>query len=214
MLLNLINSKKAELEQWLEYQSLSQSILALSLVIKYHSGTRKDGNPEIIHLIETALFILNLAENRLSHTKLDILTASALLHDLVEDYPHLYSFDNLQSDFDDAVFQVVKRVTKPADFKKTDEYRSKYFKSISDNAFAIMVKGADRMHNLSTMVNGFSLEKRQSYILEVESYFYPMFEKAMTDFKEYCPIYKTIKLFMEKHIDLINYINRLENKNQ
>jgi (p)ppGpp synthase/HD superfamily hydrolase len=87
----------------------------------------------------------------------------ALLHDLIEDTNVFY--EDILDISNERVAKAVKVLTKE-DGYIMDEYIAR----IKDNELALMVKLADRVHNLSDAVNG-NEKFRKKYIIETEKYF-------------------------------------------
>ncbi len=111
---------------------------------------RKTGSlkPYICHPVEVALIVLN-------EMNLDIITATAaLLHDVLED-SELYSYDEIKRNFGEAVAITVEGVTKITKLGNTNIDRKletfrKMILSISKEYRVILVKIADRLHNMRT----------------------------------------------------------------
>ena len=61
---------------------------------------------------------------------------------------------------------------------------------------ASFAKGADRGHNLMTMIGGFPPEKQKSYLGETYTFVNPMLKKARRKFPEQEPAYENIKYVM------------------
>jgi GTP pyrophosphokinase len=115
-----------------------------------HGGQKRlSGDPFISHSTEIAgiLIDLNLVD---SHT-----IAAALLHDVVEDTDT--TIEEIQSDFGDDVAQLVDGVTKIGHLKfrsreerQVENYR-KLLLSMARDFRIIMIKLADRLHNMRTL---------------------------------------------------------------
>lgn len=116
---------------------------------KAHQGQlRKSGEPYFTHCIEVATILAEM--------KLDPVTISAaLLHDVVEDTG--YTFKDVESEFSTELAQLVDGVTKLSDMKfRSEEDKQainfrKMLLSVADDIRVIIIKFADRLHNMRTL---------------------------------------------------------------
>jgi len=129
---------------------------------KAHIGqTRNNGEPYFNHVFATAS---NLAELRM-----DADTISAgMLHDTIEDCEVTY--DQLQKEFNDDVAFLVESVTKLSKLKyqgveRHVESLRKFFVAAAQDLRVVIIKLADRLHNISTLEH-VRLEKRERIALE------------------------------------------------
>lgn len=114
-----------------------------------HAGQkRSSGEPFIEHCHEVALI---LAELHMDSTTL----AAALLHDVVEDTEH--TLEEIRNEFGDEVADLVDGVTKigAVEFSSFEEQQVEYFRkmllSMARDFRVILIKLADRMHNMRTL---------------------------------------------------------------
>lgn len=130
---------------------------ALEAATKAHAGqTRKDGSPYIEHPIEVAVI--------LAQWNADAATiAAALLHDAIEDTP--MTRDAIAAEFGETIAQLVEGVTKITETdltlrqgsegqltldRKTETLR-KLFDVMRQDIRALVIKMADRVHNVRTI---------------------------------------------------------------
>lgn len=110
---------------------------------------RKSGEAYIFHPIAVAKIVAS--EIGLDATSI----ASALLHDVVEDTP--YTLDDLEQMFGETVARIVDGLTKISNLKKdTDvslqaENFRKMLLTLHDDVRVIIIKIADRLHNMQTL---------------------------------------------------------------
>ena len=172
------------------------ALKALDFAKQNNSGLRKDGvTPSFQHQIEIALYVSTLKNLQNEHLCL----TAALLHDDQEN--ESISTEEIKKRFGDDVSEVVWLLTKK--FKGTAKTAEEYFGKISENPVASIVKGADRIHNIQSMVGVFSKEKQKSYIKEVEEKFLPMIKIAKYKFPEQSAAYFNIEHMLKSQIALI-----------
>jgi GTP pyrophosphokinase len=114
-----------------------------------HKGqVRRSGEPYLVHPLEVADL---LAEQRLDV----VAVAAGLLHDIVEDTPN--SIEKIRDLFGAEVAHVVEGVTKLSglQFASSEERQAESFRkmllAMVDDVRVIMVKLADRLHNMRTL---------------------------------------------------------------
>ena len=114
-----------------------------------HRGQkRKSGEPYIIHPKAVALILADLGMD-------DETVAAGLLHDVIEDTG--YTYDQCVADFGESVAQLVDGVTKltslvySSEEDKQAENIRKMFLAMSHDIRVIVIKLADRVHNLRTI---------------------------------------------------------------
>lgn len=115
-----------------------------------HAGVkRKSGEPYIIHPIAVATIVVD--EIGLSATSI----ISALLHDVVEDTD--YTLEDISNLFGEKVASIVDGLTKLTDeftphqdSKQANNFR-KMLMTLSDDVRVILIKIADRLHNMRTL---------------------------------------------------------------
>jgi len=114
-----------------------------------HKGQlRRSGEPYFTHCVEVATILAEM--------KLDSVTVSAaLLHDVIEDTG--YSVKDVAREFSTELANLVDGVTKLSDIKfKSEEDKQavnfrKMLLSVADDIRVIIIKFADRLHNMRTL---------------------------------------------------------------
>lgn len=122
---------------------------AYSFGKKAHQGQlRKSGEPYFTHCVEVAAILADM--------KLDPVTVSAaLLHDVIEDTG--YTHKDVEREFSEEVANLVDGVTKLSDMKfRSEEDKQavnfrKMLLSVADDIRVIIIKFADRLHNMRTL---------------------------------------------------------------
>ncbi|MCF6294084.1 MAG: RelA/SpoT family protein [Flavobacteriaceae bacterium] len=111
---------------------------------------RKSGEAYIFHPIAVAKIVAQ--EIGMDATSI----AAALLHDVVEDNPN-YTIDDIQQLFGEAVARIVDGLTKISSLNKdmdvsmqAENFR-KMLLTLNDDVRVIIIKIADRLHNMQTM---------------------------------------------------------------
>lgn len=123
---------------------------AFRFCVKVHENDRRaSGEPYYIHLFEVALIVVR--EIPLD----DVSVAAALLHDIVEDHSN-YSIKDIKAEFGTTIADIVDGVTKITDITKSREIKQaeSYLKlvlSLVKDVRVILLKVADRLHNMRTL---------------------------------------------------------------
>ncbi|MFB2538101.1 MULTISPECIES: RelA/SpoT family protein [unclassified Acinetobacter] len=167
-----ISQAKQQLKSILTYLSpeqIHQVMEASDFADFAHTGvTRKSGEPYILHPIAVAMILANL--------RLDDQTLiAALLHDVIEDTD--ISKEEIIERFGLTVAQLVDGVTKLTSsgdkhFNKVSSFR-KFLRSVLNDPRVVVVKLADRYHNMSTL-GALRLDKRQRIAQETADVYVPM----------------------------------------
>lgn len=137
------------------YQTLSRADKlmirkAFNVAVEAHSEQRrKTGEPYIYHPIAVA----KIVANEIGLGAISI--ASALLHDVVEDTE--YTVDDIEQLFGETVARIVSGLTKISKLNKdtnasiqAENFR-KMLLTLHDDVRVILIKIADRLHNMQTM---------------------------------------------------------------
>lgn len=168
---------------------------------------RKSGEPYILHPVEVA----NIAAEELMLGANPVI--ACFLHDVVEDTP--YSIEDIRRRFGDDVAFLVRVVTKKASHdyelsKQLDNYRQ-LLNSMQYDIRAILVKLADRLHNMRTLVS-MKPEKQMKIAGETDYFYAPLAnrlglyniktELENLSFRFRCPDeYEEISSLIARHVE-------------
>src|SRR5437868_947783 len=119
--------------------------------LKHHTGqNRASGDPYLVHPVEVAIV---LAEMKLDAHAI----AAALLHDAIEDTEATH--DDLRKEFGDQIAAMVEGVTKidKIEFASREERQAenvrKMVLAMVDDIRVVLIKLADRLHNMRTLAH-------------------------------------------------------------
>ena len=137
------------------YQTLSEEDKklirkAFDVAVDAHKEQRrKSGEPYIYHPIAVAKIVAyNIGLDAVS-------IASALLHDVVEDTP--ITIEEIAQQFGDTIAKIVKGLTKISNLSRDTDvsFQAENFRkmllTLNDDVRVILIKIADRLHNMQTM---------------------------------------------------------------
>jgi len=131
-----------------------------------HAGQiRDDGSEYITHPIKVFLMLISVGIVN------DIILASALLHDVIEETA--ITKKDLEELFGKDVADVVTLLSKK---KPISSHR--YYFQIGKDIRAILIKSADRMCNIADIVDIYTKERMERYVRETEKYILKMLEKS------------------------------------
>ncbi len=144
--------------------------------MKMHgSQKRANGDPYFSHPLEVAAILTEL--------KLDAATiATALLHDTLEDTAATY--DELKKLFGEEIAKMVDGVTKLSkiELQSSESAQAENFRKLilamSEDIRVLLVKLADRLHNMRTLHFKPQLEKRQKTAKETIEIYAPLAERV------------------------------------
>jgi guanosine-3',5'-bis(diphosphate) 3'-pyrophosphohydrolase len=136
-----------------------------------HAGQkRQSGEPFIEHCLEVAFI---LAEFHMDSTTI----AAGLIHDVVEDTT--YTLEDVRREFGDEVAELVDGVTKigAVHFNSVEEQQVEYFRkmllSMAKDIRVILIKLADRVHNMRTLQH-LDPEKQKRIAQETRDVYCPL----------------------------------------
>jgi GTP pyrophosphokinase len=144
---------------------------AFNLAVSAHKDMRrKSGEPYIYHPLEVARIVAG--EIGLGETSI----ICALLHDVVEDTD--YTIDDMRRMFGDKVARIIDGLTKIKElFDHTPSAQAENFRkmllTLSDDVRVILIKLADRLHNMRTL-ESMSHEKQLKIASETIYLFAPL----------------------------------------
>ncbi len=147
-------SRRSDLEMvWFAYETAA----------KAHDGQfRKSGEPYIIHPLATAYILTTM--------RIDIpIIVAALLHDVPEDTE--VTIEEIEKNFGKDVASMIQGITKLGKLKYRGAERyienlRKMFVAMAEDVRVMIIKFADRVHNLTTLQ---SLEPKKRYRIALES---------------------------------------------
>lgn len=205
------------IKDYAKRNNLKNTLIALDLACELHYGMNRDGGlPYVIHPLELTyyLIILNVRdaifEKNLSELhnadlaqeatlrELDILLASSLLHDVVEDCKRKLPNKSV-NDFVDVYHldsNVVLFVTILTKDKSIPGYSlENYFAQIITYWQTLIIKVMDRACNCST-IDDFTEARMIKYVKETRMYFYDMCSTGRMHFPHFSDILTILKYLL------------------
>ena len=144
---------------------------AFDLCVKAHGEQKRaSGEPYFMHPLAVAKIIITLGMDSES-------IAAAFLHDVVEDTE--YTYDDIKNEFGESIAELVDGVTKlgkiPLDSKEAVQAENirKMFIAMSHDIRVIIIKLADRLHNMRT-IDAVPLQKQRDKSYETLEIFAPI----------------------------------------
>ena len=168
---DLINKVKG----YNKFVNLDRLDKAYNFAVKAHNNQKRaSGDPYSVHPIEVA--------NILTDLKLDSATiATGLLHDTIEDT--FTTYETIKSEFGEEVAELVDGVTKISVFENTAAANSKAenFRKLilatSKDIRVLLVKLADRLHNMRTIKSIKKEDKRKRIAQETMEIYAPLADR-------------------------------------
>ena len=168
---DLINKVKV----YNKFLNLERLDKAYNFAVKAHQNQKRaSGDPYSVHPIEVA--------NILTELKLDSATiTTGLLHDTIEDT--FATYETIKNEFGNEVAELVDGVTKISVFENTAGANSKVenFRKLilatSKDIRVLLVKIADRLHNMRTIKAISKIEKRQRIAQETMEIYAPLADR-------------------------------------
>ena len=173
---------------------LNQTLKALPLARKFHNGQYRKGEvtikgkkyklPYVLHVLKVCSTLISLHLS-LSNSELDTLLAASILHDSLEDASKYFPREGreLITDyhFSSDVYDIIKLLSKQPG--ATEEELEEYFNKIKVNKLALLIKLADRSHNVEDLYN-MKPEKLHKYVTETRNYIYPLSTYGKANYPE------------------------------
>ncbi len=145
---------------------------AYIFAMKAHGGqTRQSGDPYFSHPLAVAAILTELRADPAT-------VVTALLHDVVEDTD--YTVSDIEKNFGAEVARLVDGVTKLSRIELRDEASKqaenfrKFVVAMADDVRVLLVKLADRLHNMRTLHYITNADKRQRISLETMEIYAPL----------------------------------------
>lgn len=140
----------------------------------HRTQKRASGKPYFWHLFGTALILAEM--------KMDCTTVTAaLLHDVLEDTPT--EVKDLEKNFGKKIADIVRGVTKlsklakPLEHERQAENLRRFVLAVSDDIRVVLVKLADRLHNMRTLQYISEAAKRRQIATETLEIYAPLAER-------------------------------------
>src|SRR5690554_1444670 len=189
---------------------------AFNIANEAHYGCRrKSGEPYFLHPIEVAKIVagdIGLGMRSI---------VCALLHDVVEDTD--ITIEDIENLFDPKIAQIIDGLTKIRGVLKTKTSQAENIKKIlltlSDDVRVILIKLADRLHNMRTL-DAMPLDKQIRISAETRAFFVPLahrlgFYDLKNELEDLCLKYEHPVIYNDIYIKLkgsekkrIHYLNR------
>ncbi len=158
-----IEDLMAQIKKYYRQQDIDMVQLAYEFAAKAHEGQfRQSGEPYIVHPVATAMI---LARMRIDPN----IIVAALLHDVPEDTA--VTIEEVEKNFGTDIAGMIRRITKLGKLKyrgveRYIENLRKMFVAMAEDVRVMIIKFADRVHNLSTLD---SLPPKKRYRIALES---------------------------------------------
>ena len=172
-------------------REMPQTVKALAFAREQHKGQVRKGRDNVPYIYHPLLMACHALALGLDD---DDIVAASLLHDVCEDCG--VSPDELPAG--DTVKTAVRLLTKEPGYDEEE-----YYRSISENQIATMVKLLDRCSNVSGMAAGFFRDKLAEYIRETERLVYPLLDRAKTEYPMYSNQLFLIKYHMSSVVEAV-----------
>ena len=191
------------LETYCEKKHYENALVALPFAREVHKDQKRlGGDPYIVHPLSVAFFSIGAGLDS------DNIISGSLLHDTIEDQNANLDLINIT----DEIKNIVNLLTFIKDNSNKDNALKNYYENIKTNCDAIIIKLIDRIHNLSTMNNAFSLEKMKNYILETQKYVIPLADYAKEHYQNIANKLWLLKFYLTTLVNTTNYVIDEEEK--
>ncbi|MCL4215942.1 MAG: HD domain-containing protein [Candidatus Hydrogenedentes bacterium] len=169
------------------------TIRAIELALFWHHGQkRRAGGDAITHPAWVARMLHAL------EIRNDVIIAAAFLHDVLEDNPGRATLADLTG-LDDEVLLLVDLLT-----KSHNQTNDEYYRRIASSPEAVVIKLADRAHNIATMPGAMTHEKMRQYIRETRTHVLPLC-RTLPKNHRFAETVGALKMNLEAHISTYEY---------
>lgn len=166
-----------------------EMLKGIQIAIELHDGQkRRTGGDYVEHPMKVTSQLVSLKIYD------EITLTASLLHDVIEDCNKTRSQLILDHGVSKEIADVVMLLT-----KNNSDSTEIYYNGIKKDVRAILIKISDRCHNISTMINAFSIEKMEEYVTETEQYILPLCKYGIN----YYPEYSDELVVMRNHIESV-----------
>lgn len=175
-------------------RNFKNTLKALPLARTMHDGQYRKGLvevegkmvqlPYVLHVLKVCSTLMSL-NIPMDDEDLDILYTCAILHDSLEDAEEYFPKGGTEYEtdygFPPIVGETIKLLSKHSG---ADEFElNDYFNKIKKNKFALLIKLADRSHNVEDLYT-MTLAKLHKYVKETRDYIYPLCSFGKTHYPE------------------------------
>lgn len=187
------------LENYCQKKQYQNALISLPFAKEVHKNQKRlGGEPYIIHPLSVAFFSIGVGLDS------DNIISGSLLHDTIED-------QNANLDLID-INNEIKDIVNLLTYIKGKMSKDEYYNNIQTNINAIIIKLIDRIHNLSTMNNAFSIEKMKKYLIETENYVIPLADTAKNQYPNLARKLWILKFYLTTLVNTTNYVINEEEK--
>jgi (p)ppGpp synthase/HD superfamily hydrolase len=185
---------------WMQGRGYHTAVKAMNFAETKHVGTRKDGAPEFSHQVTQAAYAITLIDLFIYPEEV---LSTIFLHDIHEDCD--VTKEELIRLFGVVIAEATIRISKVRNgIRIPDEI---YYKDMEPCPIVGPAKGIDRLHNIMTMLGGFTPEKQVSYVEETETKTIPLLKVGRLLFPEQAAVYENIKLILQVQLRLYKALN-------
>lgn len=175
-------------------KNLPYTLKALALAKKIHRGQYRKGNvivdgeecqiPYLLHVLKVCSTLISLSLP-FEGEELDILLSCSILHDAIEDDEGFFHNGGkelvTEYGFPEEVYRTICLLSKRTG--ATQEELKIYFDEIKKDKAALLIKMADRSHNVEDLYN-MKPEKLHKYVKETRDFIYPLAKYAKENYPE------------------------------
>lgn len=168
---------------------------------KHSERTRASGEPYIIHPLSLACDAVGMNLNE------DVLLATLLLHDVLEDEGALA--------MDLPVDEETKRAVECMTIRKMSgetklETKTRYYKNLATNRYATIGKGFDRRHNLSTMAKDMTRASIVKNCFETWFFLLPLLKDSKLRWPEYSNQIHTLRTTLTGYVNTLSVVVNID----